>query len=272
MEDNNICRFIPRHNDYETIHTVNFVLETQQQKYEGLKISSVYRMHYVTAGEGILHGVGSLQALKRGDIFFVLPARPFAIESVKNLNYMYISYIGTRSSMIMDMLKITGQNCLFHDFEEVEAFWQESVRASQELFDLRSESVLLYTFSVMGSRFLKEENGEKRSTAAAALIKKYIDDNFSDTDLSLDKIGTGLSYHKKYVSTVFKEKYHIGIAEYLHVIRVQHACTLMEQQEFSSIRDIALLCGFKDPLYFSRVFKSRVGVPPREHMKNIASK
>ena len=104
--------------------------------------------------------------------------------------------------------------------------------------------------------------------ATPALIKKYIDDNFSDTELSLEKIGSALSYHKKYVSSLFKKTYHIGITEYLNLARIQHACTLMEQG-FTSIRDIAQLCGFKDPLYFSRVFRGRLGMAPREYLAGL---
>lgn len=265
MEENNICRFIPCHNDYEAIHTINFVLETKPQKYDGLKSNSVYGIHYVTAGEGLLHTPGSLRLLKRGDIFFILPAIPFAIESKQDFRYMYISYMGARANMIMDKFNITGQNCIFHDFEEVESFWEDSLKANPALFDLRSESVLLYTFAVMGARFLEEEGREKRMTEAPALIKKYLDDNFSDTELSLQKIGDALSYHKKYVSALFKKTYHIGITEYLNMVRIQHACALMDQG-FTSIKDIAQLCGFKDSLYFSRVFHNRMGVSPREHM------
>lgn len=268
MEENNICRFIPRHNDYEAIHTINFVLETQQQNYESLKSNSVYRIHYVNEGEGLLHTPGNALPLKKGDIFFVLPAVPFAIESGKDFRYMYISYMGARANMIMDKFKINGQNCVFHGFEEVESFWQDSLKANPAMFDLRSESVLLYTFAVMGTRFLEEEGREKGTAAAPALIKKYIDDNFSDTELSLQKIGDALSYHKKYVSSLFKSTYHIGITEYLKVVRIQHACTLMEQG-FTSVKDIAQLCGFKDPLYFSRVFHSRMGISPREHMAGL---
>ena len=102
----------------------------------------------------------------------------------------------------------------------------------------------------------------------AALIKKYIDDNFSDADFSIDKMGSELSYNKKYISRVFKKEIRIGITEYLNTVRIQQACALMEQG-FTSIKDIALLCGYKDPLYFSRVFKKEMKVSPREHLAEI---
>ena len=33
----------------------------------------------------------------------------------------------------------------------------------------------------------------------------------------------------------------------------------------SSITEIAHLCGFRNPLYFSRLFKQKYGVSPREY-------
>ena len=271
MEENNICRFIPRHHDYEAIHTINFVLERKPQNYENLKINSVYRMHLVVNGTGRLYTPGHSYSLKKGDVFFVLPATLSAIESLENFEYIYISYIGARANMIMDKLKITIHNCVFHDFDEICNFWMESLYVDSTMFDLRSESVLLYTFSVMGTRFLQEDDGDRKAMVTASLIKKYIDDNFSDTEFSLDKMGSELSYNKKYISRVFKKEIRVSITEYLNTVRIQHACTLMEQG-FTSVKDIALLCGYKDSLYFSRVFKNEMRVSPREHMAEIDKK
>lgn len=265
MQDKNICRFIPKHNDLESIHTFHFVLETGQQVYEGLKSQSMYRMHLVTSGTGTFYTPGKREPLKEGDIFIAIPSVPFAIESGENLEYMYISFLGARANMIMDQLKINGQNCLFHDFSEVKQFWTASLNAGSAFFDMRSESVLLYTFSVMGTRFLKDADSSSKSQTATAKMKKYIDDHFSDTEFSLEKMGTELSYNKKYISTTFKNQFRVGVIEYLNTVRIQHSCTLM-QQGFTSMKDIASLCGFKDPLYFSRVFKNQMGVTPREQL------
>lgn len=268
MEDRNICHFMPCGRDYDAIHVINFVLETRGQKFEGMRSHSVYRMHYVARGSGILHMPGRCWSLEEGELFFVLPAVPFAIEDTGGLEHIYISYIGARANMIMDRLKISGQNCVFPNFGEVGDFWSDSLRAGPMMRELRSESVLLYTFSVLGGRILEEERAERGKSDSAERIKRYIDDNFSDTELSLEKIGEALGYHRKYVSGVFKERLHIGVAEYLNVVRIQHACTLMEQG-FTSVQDIASLCGFRDPLYFSRVFRKRLGISPRERLQML---
>ena len=44
----------------------------------------------------------------------------------------------------------------------------------------------------------------------------------------------------------------ITFSAYLTNVRLKHAVFLMEQN-VTSIKNIALLCGYKDPLYFSNV-------------------
>ena len=34
------------------------------------------------------------------------------------------------------------------------------------------------------------------------------------------------------------------------------------------VSDIAYLCGYMDPLYFSKVFRKKMGLSPREYMQN----
>ncbi len=47
--------------------------------------------------------------------------------------------------------------------------------------------------------------------------------------------------------------------------------TSLMEQGYTNIADIAFLCGFNDPLYFSKVFKQQLGVSPRKHIEDIAA-
>ena len=267
MEGNNICRFIPYQNTGERIHILHFVLETKQQNFENFKCISMYRMHLVMQGEGHLHTPTGTHTLSAGDIFFCMPAVPYVIESVKDFQYAYISYLGSRTNAIMDKLKISGNNCIFHGFSNLCDFWLGGLHANPSVSDLRSESVLLYTFSVLGDALFENGESQKQESSVVLQIRKYIEDHISDTELSLAKISQELMYHQKYLSSVFKASMRVGISEYITTLRIQQACTLMNQG-FTSSKDIAFLCGYNDPLYFSKVFKSRTGVSPREYQKN----
>ena len=59
----------------------------------------------------------------------------------------------------------------------------------------------------------------------------------------------------------------IGISEYITAARIQNACTLMNQG-FLCVSDIASLSGFRDPLYFSKVFKKTIGSSPKAYISS----
>lgn len=263
----NICHFIPFRKDVHGLHTINFVLETKQQIYAGLKSESVYKVYYVCSGQGFLHTCGAIAPLTAGDIFFTFPAAPFALESVENFTYMYISFVGLRGNQIMEDLKISVSNFLFHSGYEVQSFWEKGLSVNGNVVALMSESVLLYTFAFLGDRLLAE-NREPRQSYSIDRIKKYVDDHFSDCGFSLDAVSRELSYNKKYISTLFKKHIGIGVAEYVNTVRIQNACTMIKQG-FVSVSDIAEKCGYSDVHYFSKIFKAKMGIVPTQYIKIV---
>ena len=268
--EQNICHFIPFHKNVHSIHTINFVLETKPQQYDHLKSESVYKMYYVRSGQGYIHTHGKITPLMQGDIFFTFPAVSFAIESKEDFTYMYISFVGLRGNMIMESLNINNHNFLFHQADEVQEFWEKGLSGNANIMELISETVLLFTFSFLGNRFLPVSNTTKQSHSVD-LIKKYLDDHFTDHNFSLENMSKELSYNKKYISYIFKKRFGIGIVEYLNTVRVQNACTMMEQG-VTSVTDIADRCGYLDAQYFSKVFKTKMGIVPSRYINNLRTK
>lgn len=266
--DGDICRFIPKQDSKESIHTVHFVHEANVKCCSDAE-NTMYRMELVCGGEGYLRLNGLTFKIVKGDIFFLFPNVPYVIEAVtEDFKYMYISYVGVRAGEIMDRLKISGKNFLFHGFDDLIPAWQLGVSTSNVVSDLSSEGILLFTFAVLGNGLLDTDKKERKVKNTVANIKKYIDNNFSDPELSLEKISIELFYNKKYVSHIFKSEMKLGFSDYLNTVRVQHACTLMEQG-MTSIKDIAAMCGFSDALYFSKIFKRKMLESPTEHIEKI---
>jgi len=266
--EKDICKFIPKKNDSESIDILNYVYETSVKKFS--ETISTYRMHLITEGEGILKMSGFTKELHRGDIFFVFPNIPYVIESINSLKYIYVSYVGVRAGIIMERLAISSKSYIFSGFEFLIDMWKNGLATQNTLSDLVSEGILLYTFAALGNEIFEEKKslGKVKSTVAA--IKKYIDENYLDSELSLEKISVDLFYNKKYISHVFKSEMKIGVIEYLNTVRVQHACTLMEQG-MTSVKDIAAICGFRDALYFSKIFKSKMTKTPTQHISEIGN-
>ena len=264
--DENICKFIPVSSTTDIIQTLNFVHETRRHAPVEEKIA-IYRVHFVTGGSGAVRLGGVRRELRKGDVFFAFPAVPYVLEGDDAFSYMYISYIGIRANAVMERLGINSRNFCFPDFGELEDIWLQGIALRVDLLDLMSESVLLHTLAHIGERTLatEEQPGALRSAEVFLIIKKYIDDNFSNSELSLSHIGAVFNYNSKYLSTAFKKHFKIGIAEYINTVRINYACELM-RQGYTGVTDIASLCGYRDALYFSQVFKRMTGESPKKYM------
>ena len=268
MAEQNVCRYVPREMNEHSIHTVNFVLETERQIYTGLHLKALYTVYLVIQGQGRLHTQGEVRDLRVGDLFFSFPAEPFAIESVDSFQYMYISFLGSRGNQLMEKLGITSRSFLFSDCGDVTPVWMQGIQSPSALSDIASEAVLLHTFAYLGGRMKKFAARDKQGINLVSAIQKYVDEHFSEAEFTLDLLGNELKYNKKYLSTVFKKHVGVGIVEYLHSVRVQHACTMLHQG-FSSVSDVAFRCGYSDAQYFSKVFKNRMGISPRAYMEKV---
>jgi YesN/AraC family two-component response regulator len=246
------------------LHILHLVYETKPQNFDNWKTLSYYRMHFVLEGEGVLHTQIGDRRLSPGDVFFCLPSTPYALQSIQDFRYAYIGYLGDRANATAHKFNISVQNCVFTKLDFLQEIWDECKKIPSEFSDLYAEGVFLCTISAIAARTLSLQN-EKKETQTAAIIKKYIDENFTNADLSLNRIADALSYNAKYISAVFKKHFLLSFKEYLNTIRINNACALMDKG-FISVKDIAFLCGFKDPLYFSKVFKCKISQAPSEYI------
>ena len=264
-----ICRFVTVNGQAETMQTINFVYETKNLTKDGSVRESVYKVCIVTGGNAEICLGTVTEKLSLNDVFFIVPAVPYTITSSDDFSFVYISFMGIRAGKIMERLKITRRNFVFRDFPELAEMWQKGLSYKNEVTDLVSEGLLMQTFASIGNRMAEVESktdyskGENISIA----VKKYIDTNFADPELSLGKITEEFCYNKNYISDAFKKIFGIGIRKYLNIVRINNACVLMER--ISDLEEIASLCGYSDRLYFSKVFKEQIGISPGRYIKEM---
>ena len=270
MDDRNVCKFVPTKQVRNEINVINFVYE-KQAKYTGLKMTAVSSMHLVTSGTGKLHTPTHSFELKTGDIFLRLPAKQYAIENRDNLNFIYISYEGNRAREFLDRICFNEHAPVYHGFEYLSPFWEESVNTVNENnIDLMAEGVLLYTASCICSRFTFDvpDSGEQNHILR---IKQYLDEHYTDPELNLQTLSELFSYHYKYVSKMFARTVGMRFHEYLTNLRLSNAVRLIENG-FLSVKEIAHMSGFSDALYFSKVFTRKNGMSPSEMIKKYGKK
>lgn len=92
-------------------------------------------------------------------------------------------------------------------------------------------------------------------------VKKYIEENYHDEQLSRIMLGDVFGISSPYLAKLFKEKYQISMTEYITEIRIKNAKEQLKNTDYS-ILDIAKNNGFSNSTSFIRSFKKYVDMTP----------
>jgi two-component system response regulator YesN len=99
-------------------------------------------------------------------------------------------------------------------------------------------------------------------------VRKYIETNYANPDLSLNHISDRFGINGKYASQLFKEEFGIKFMDFLLGLRMEHAKKMLVETEIS-INEISLKVGYVHTISFGRTFKKMLGVSPGDYRKQM---
>jgi AraC-like DNA-binding protein/mannose-6-phosphate isomerase-like protein (cupin superfamily) len=264
LKNENICKFI-MNSSIEKLVTARFVCERNAEVARRTVPLVMHSVYLVVSGTGRFIIDGKKFAFSPGSLIFAFKDEVITIDSDGEIEVMYITFSGGRADDLFFRFGVMHTARAFHDYQSLIPFWQSSILyANDENIDLVSECVLMYTFSRLSKL-------NKPATDTMYKIVKFIDENFAEASLSLTTVATTFGYNEKYLSHRFKEHTGVGFSKYLRNIRIKNALFLFDNG-VSTIKNVSILCGFDDPLYFSKVFKESIGVSPRDYLADKEKK
>ncbi|RED56811.1 response regulator [Cohnella lupini] len=157
--------------------------------------------------------------------------------------------------------------------------------ASRVLIEMGVErDTPLYSFQAQDYRQLRAESGylldkmqqsyseyyDRLAPDTIHRIKQYIVEH-SQEDISLDAIGKRVGLSPFYISKMFKEQLGVNYIDFLTECRIEKAKKLMADPD-KSLKEITFEVGYRDPNYFSKVFKKTCDVSPTEYRKTLLGK
>lgn len=104
-------------------------------------------------------------------------------------------------------------------------------------------------------------NGRLGSVAPAV---ERIDRSFTDGDLTVARLSELCGMSEVYFRKIFAQKFGVSPKEYIIRKRIEYAKQLLASGQLE-VADVAELCGYAEPCHFSREFKKRVGISPKEY-------
>ena len=260
MNGDNVCKFNPSCSS--DLICLNFICE-RFNKQASQSRSPYHTVGLVFRGEGRLTREDTVDALSAGTLFWLYEGERFSVESTDGLQYYYIQFYGRRADELMQRMRAPDAGTVHVGYDTLIPFWEDCFSLAEEgNIDVVCEAVLLYSFA-------KLRPNHTRQNDVVAQMVRLIQENFSDPELSMSLIARELGYDAKYLSSLFKREKGIAYASYLRQLRIRHAVFLMEEG-VSSVKNVAILCGFRDALYFSRIFTQSEGIAPTAYMQRIA--
>lgn len=111
---------------------------------------------------------------------------------------------------------------------------------------------------------LRDNNVTNRYGDVIEEVKSYIDENYGDEELSLNMVAAHVGFSPNHLSMVFSQETGNSFIRYLTEYRMNKAMELLRCTGKRSV-EISLEVGYKDPHYFSYLFKKTVGMTPTQY-------
>lgn len=136
--------------------------------------------------------------------------------------------------------------------------------------DPERKTMLLSAYGDLISCYLSAYQKVHQLSPIVEEIESNIIQNYPDCNYMLDEYLRSLHFSYDYLRKLFKKELGVTPHKYLHDKRLKTAADMLcsSHSDSSSIAEIAQSCGFREPLYFSRMFKKKYGVAPSYYLNS----
>ena len=122
-----------------------------------------------------------------------------------------------------------------------------------------------YLSEILGTALdLREDHSLGRYHDVMKDAITYISEHYSDEELSLNTLAAQVNFSPNHLSSIFKQETGQPFIKYLTDYRMNMAKELLRRSSKKS-NEIGIMVGYKDPHYFSYLFKKTQGVTPTQY-------
>lgn len=232
-----------------------------------------YIIHYILKGRGCYHISNTRYALKAGQGFLIVPdIQTFYQADEKDpWSYLWIGFAGNNAEDYLRDLGLNSSQPVFSCSRGAELkltilnMLKNNTSTISNQYLLES---LLYSFFAILTKDIEIPSGKKESKENRYVRQaiEYIQNNYSNP-LHISDIADYVCINRSYLYTLFQQNLGMSVQEYLTNFRLTRATELLVLTELS-IEGVAMSCGYKDALVFSKMFKAQTGITPSSYRRN----
>lgn len=212
---------------------------------------------------------GKSYELSAGDGFLVEPSHVASYVADENdpWEYCWVGFNGSDAKRLMGQTGLLDSNPVFHYNED--SRFQEllldicNASGSSPSEEAKMESGLLQFLAALMERFGTSAAQHTNGYEYVQKAIKFIDYNYS-SDIDINDVSASAGISRSHLYRLFMQHISMPPNEYLMRYRINKGAELLENNHLS-VGEVAYSTGFSDQLYFSRVFKKYMGMPPSHY-------
>lgn len=221
-----------------------------------------WELIYCTGGDGELTFADRTLPYGAGDVAVIPPKTPHSNTSKDGFTNIHMN--------LSDAMLDSTKPILIH--ADANGFLLDAFKAAFHYYSEGGpEHPLLPLYGNLIVAFLSEYQPVRHSET----VRQIEDDilrHYPDCNYDLNAYLNTLPFNGEYLKKMFKKETGLTPLQYLTDRRLENAAaTLRTYVGIGNVSETAHMCGFSDPLYFSRLFKKKYGVPPREYNRQHPS-
>ena len=116
-----------------------------------------------------------------------------------------------------------------------------------------------------------ENRHDNRQADMIQRAKRFLNDNFSNPELTLKSAADYVGLNEKYFTSRFTKEAGVSFSVYLTNLRMQKAKSLMASTDLK-MYEISERVGYHNVEHFNRVFKKSFGISPSDYRKSVENR
>ncbi len=95
-------------------------------------------------------------------------------------------------------------------------------------------------------------------------LHKWLEENMDNSEAVIDDLADRVCMSRSSLNRKMHDLFNLSAKDFLQAARIKHACQLLRTTDMAA-KEVAYSCGFTDPKYFAKCFKSSTGHTPTEY-------
>ena len=234
----------------------------------GPGIRDHYLIHYIISGQGTYQVHGQTYALHAGDSFLVYPNTEVVYQADRTSpwEYAWVGFTGSDASMILKATDFAPEHPVITETPSGDAIHRQILH----IYDARGnefEHAVEMTgrlYPMLALLIHGASHSDSRDSTNSYVQKgiEYISSNYSYA-ITVEDIADYVGVSRSHLFRSFETVLGQSPKEYLTDFRLKQACYLLEHSDLS-ITAIANSLGFDNSLYFSKTFRKKKNMSPKE--------